>query len=134
MTDGTNLFTTEGDTSDGIDERNSTGTIVKTFHTGYRGLYGLAFDSSDSTFFATSFDNVYQFQLSSNPVSLINTLYLPGDSSTPFGAIHDGLEIGDLSTLIVVPPTSVPEPGLGLFSGLLLASFCGVLDGPRAGE
>lgn len=123
-TDGTNLFTTEGDTSDGIDERNSSGAIIKTFHTGYRSLYGLAFDSSDSTFFAGSFNTIYQLQLSSSPVSLLNTMDLPGDARTPFGAIHDGLEIGDLSSLVVVPPpTAVPEPGLGLFSGLLLLGF-----------
>ena len=68
-TNGTNLFTTEGDSSDGIDERDAAGNIISTFHTGYTGLYGLAFDSSDSTFFAGSFSTVYQFRLSSSSAS-----------------------------------------------------------------
>jgi hypothetical protein len=121
---GTNLFTTEGDTSDGIDERNASGTIIKTFHTGYKSLYGLAFDDSSSTFFAGSFNSVYQLQLSSTPVSLVSTLNLPGDLRTPNGAIHDGLDIGDLSSLIVVPPpVTVPEPGFGLLFGIALLAL-----------
>ena len=121
---GTNLFTTEGDTSDGIDERDSSGKIVTTIHTGFTGLYGLAFDSTDSTFFAGSFSTIRHFNLSATPVSVLGTLDVPGDSRTPFGAIHDGLEIGNLSDLIVVPPPStVPEPSLGLFSGFILLGF-----------
>ncbi|HSU58610.1 MAG TPA: aryl-sulfate sulfotransferase [Bryobacteraceae bacterium] len=125
---GTNLFTTEGDASDGIDERDAAGNIISTFHTGFAGLYGLAFDSSDKTFFAGSFSNVYHFSLSTTSVGLIGTIDIAGDSRTPNGAIHDGLELGDLSSLTggtppPPPPPTVPEPGFGLLSGLVLLSF-----------
>lgn len=125
-TNGTNLFTTEGDTSDGIDERDAAGNIISTFHTGFIGLYGLAFDSSDSTFFAGSFSNVYQFRLSSASASsagLIGTMNIAGSSGTPNGALHDGLELGDLSSLIAAPPPSaVPEPSFGW--GLRILRSC----------
>jgi len=123
--DGTHLFTTEGDTSDGIDERNTNGTILATVHTGYSSLYGLAWDSSNSSFYAGSFDNIYQFTMNfgSSSTNVLNTLVVPGGSRTPNGAIHDGLEIVDLSTLIgpaPPPPSTVPEPRLGVLAGLLV--------------
>ncbi len=123
---GTDLFTTEGDSSDGIDERDTAGKIISTFHTGFTGLYGLAFDSSDSTLFAGSFSNVYHFRLAPTAVGLLGTLDIAGGVRTPDGTIHDGLELGDLSSLISTPPPSaVPEPRLELFSGLVLLGFLG---------
>ncbi len=126
-TNGTDLFTTEGDSSDAIDERNAAGNIISTFHTGFTSLYGLAFDSSDNTFFAGSFSSVYHFRLSTTPVGLIGSIDIAGDSRTPNGAIHDGLELGDLSSLIGAPPPppppTVPEPGFGWLSGLVLLGF-----------
>lgn len=57
--------------------------------------------------------------------SLLATLNLLGDSRTPNGAVHDGLEVGS----IVVPPVTTPEPAsylLLLVGGLLLLAFCKV--------
>lgn len=115
---GSSLYTTEGDTSDGIDVRNSTGKVLSTVYTGYYSLYGLAFDSANSTFYAGSFDSVYRFSSSG---SLMNTLFLPGNARTPNGAIHDGLELVDLSAL---GPVTVPEPGS---RALLVLGFCALL-------
>lgn len=129
---GTDLFTTEGDTSDGIDERNTSGTVIATVHTGYNSLYGLAWDSSNSTFYAGSFDNIYQLSVNFTSLSttLENTFDLAGDSRTPNGAIHDGLEVVDLSALsqpTPPPPPTVPEPGFGWFSGMMLLAGAFIL-------
>src|SRR6201996_972363 len=123
--DGTHLFTTEGDTSDGIDERNTSGTVISTIHTGYTSLYGLAWDSSTSSFFAGTFDNIYELSLNFNSASanVTHTMVISGGSSTPNGAIHDGLEAVDLSTLVgptPPPPPTVPEPALGWLTGLIV--------------
>lgn len=116
---GSTLYTTEGDTSDGIDVRNASGTVLSTIHTGYNSLYGLGLDPTDSTFFAGGFDNVYQF---SSTGSLLNTMYLAGDARTPYGAIHDGVEVVDLSAL--TNPTAVPEPGSRT---LVVIALCALL-------
>ena len=110
---GSTLYTTEGNGGDGIDVRNTSGALLSTIHTGIStGLYGLGYDTGNSDFFAGSFDYVYQFSSSG---ALLNTFDLPGDSAafpTPNGAVHDGLDVADLSQLITVgAPTAVPEPG-----------------------
>ncbi len=115
---GSTLYTTEGDISDGIDVRNTAGTVLSTIFTGLTPLYGLAYDSSNSSLYAGSFNFVYQFNLTGSHIS---TLDIPGDARTPNGAIHDGLEFGDLSRL--QPTTTIPEPRFGLIAGLLLAPF-----------
>lgn len=123
--DGTNLFTTEGDASDGIDERNTSGAVVATVHTGYTSLYGLAWDSSNSTFYAGSFDSIYALNLNfgNMTANLLGTMSIAGDSRTPNGALHDGLEAVDLSSLAgpaPPPPPTVPEPRFGWLTGMIL--------------
>ncbi len=105
---GSTLYTTEGDSSDGIDVRDSSGTVLSTISTGLTSLYGLGFSSTDSTLYAGSTDFVYQLSLSG---SVLNNYDITGDFRTPNGAVHDGLEIADLS-LLSAPPvtTTVPEP------------------------
>lgn len=123
-TDGTHLFTTEGDASDGIDERNASGQVLATVHTGYRGLYSLGWESTNATFFVGSFDDIYQLSLnfSQGTATVVNTFVVPGNSRTPSGAEHDGLAVIDLSGLTPSTPQDVnvatPEPGLGWLAGL----------------
>ena len=105
---GSTLYTTEGDGGDGIDVRNASGTVLSTLHTGISSLYGLGYESSNSDLFAGGFNFVYQFDKSGN---LISTLNIPGDSRTPNGAVHDGLEIGDLTQLSMGDTIMTPEPG-----------------------
>lgn len=137
---GTDLFTTEGDTSDGIDERSTSGDILATVHTGHNSLYGLGWDSANSTFYAGSFNSVYALSLnfSSLSATLDGTLNIPGDSRTPDGALHDGLEVVDLSDLVgpappppPPPPSSVPEPALGWFCAAMLAAGAACLGRKR---
>jgi arylsulfate sulfotransferase len=119
---GNSLYTTEGDTSDGIDVRTVSGNIVSTIHTGYTSLYGLGVDPSDSSFYAGTFDYVYHF---SNSGSLMEVLNLPGDARTPNGAVHDGLELADLNSLrdstAVPEPASLPLAALALFAVVVIA-------------
>ncbi len=117
---GGSLYTTEGDASDGIDVRSLNGTVVSTIRTGLTSLYGLGIDPSDSTFYAGTFSDVYHL---SNTGALLNTLHLPGDTRTPNGAVHDGIEVADLSSL--TPGTTVPEPSTAalLFPVLLAGAL-----------
>lgn len=119
---GNTLYTTEGDTGDGIDVRGADGTVLSTINTGISSIYGIGYEASDSGLYVGSFDFVYQFDSSGD---LLNTMNIPGDSRTPNGAVHDGLEIADLSQLITVgtgTPSPVPEPG----TFLLIAPLAGI--------
>ncbi len=118
------LYTSEGDSGSGIDVRDSTGKILSMISTPYTGLYGLAYDSSNNSLWAGSFNYIYDFSLTG---TVLTTLTVMGDGRTPNGAVHDGLELVDLSTLQSPPPPpppTVPEPGFGwLTGGLMLAGL-----------
>jgi hypothetical protein len=118
---GSTLYTSEGDSGDGIDVRNSSGAVQSTIHTGYKSLYGLAYDSANSSIWAGTFSFLYDFSLNG---TLLATLNESGNSA---GALHDGLELGNLSLLQSPPPpppppppSTVPEPGFGWLTGVLL--------------
>ncbi len=120
--DGTDIFTTEGDGGNLIDVWSASGASLRHIATPFSGLYGLGYDAATGNFWAGSTNYVYELSPSG---SLLATLNLLGDSRTPNGAVHDGLEVGS----IVVPPVTTPEPAsylLLLVGGLLLLAFCKV--------
>jgi hypothetical protein len=112
--DGTNIYTTEGDSNNLIDIWSPSGTHIGQIATPFVGLYGLGYDASTGNFWAGSTNFVYELTTTG---TLLATLNLMGNSRTPNGAVHDGLEVGSL----VVPPPTVPEPAslLLLFGGLI---------------
>ncbi|HEX4230711.1 MAG TPA: hypothetical protein VHZ07_18690 [Bryobacteraceae bacterium] len=57
--DGTNLYTTEGDQGSFIDQWSSTGTLDSSVDVGIYGLYGLGLDGGN--FFAGYTDNILEF-------------------------------------------------------------------------
>jgi hypothetical protein len=111
--DGTNIYTTEGDSNNLIDIWSPSGAHIGQIATPFLGLYGLGYDSSTGNFWAGSTNFVYEL---STTGTLLATLNLEGDSRTPNGAVHDGLEAGNF----VPPVPAVPEPA-SLF--LLLGGF-----------
>ncbi len=121
---GSTLYTTRGDAVsgwDGIDVRNTSGKITATIYTGFGPLYGLAYDTSANVFYAASFGYVYSFTSSG---SLISINYIGGDGRTPNGAIHDGLEVVNLSALSAqavpaTPTLPLPTPGATALLGML---------------
>lgn len=134
-TNGTDLFTTEGDASDGIDEWTLKGGLIATVHTGLYSLYGLTWDSANSEFYAGSFNDVYGFDLNfaNGSAQLLSTISIPGDNRTPNGALHDGLEMFNASALKnptppPPPPPTVPEPGFGAFAGLAALLGLGLIS------
>ncbi len=115
---GSSIFTTEGDSGNLIDVWSSTGASMGHIATPFNGLYGLGYDSATGDFWASTTDFVYQL---GSDGSLLNAFDIPGDARTPNGAVHDSLEVGDLAT---PPVTTTPEPAsVLLMSGgfLLLA-------------
>jgi arylsulfate sulfotransferase len=114
---GSTLYTTRGDLSDAIDVRDATEKVISTMFTGIPVLYGLGYHTFNSTLFAGSFAYAYQFTTAG---SLLNTFFAPGDFRTPNGAVHDGLEIGDLGALTPITPVPKPQTS-GLIGGLLTA-------------
>lgn len=119
---GNYLFTTEGDTGDGIDERSFTGAVISTVHTGLYSLYGLAWDSTNSEFFAGSFNTVYGMDLNfaNSSAQVTSTWSIVDNNRAPNGAIHDGLEYVDLSALKQPTHATVPEPGFGGLTAVIL--------------
>lgn len=110
--DGTSLYTTQGDNGSHLNKWSMTGTDEGTLAGPLTGLYGLGFDASTGNFWAGSTNFVYEFNTSG---AILKSLDIPGDSRTPNGAVHDGLELGSLA-----PPVTVPEPAS---AWLLLAAF-----------
>lgn len=125
--DGTDVFTTEGGGGNLIDVWNAAGVSVRHIATPFSGLYGLGYDAATGNFWAGSTNYVYEL---SPTGSLLSTLNLVGDSRTPNGALHDGLETGDF-----LPPVTTPEPSaylLLLTGALLLFAFRGRLFAYRS--
>jgi hypothetical protein len=114
---GTDIYTTEGDGGNLIDIWSASGANLGHIATPFVGLYGLGYDASTGDFWAGSNDYIYELSSSG---SLLATLDLMGDSRTPNGAAHDGLEIGDF--VVSPPPLSTPEPSSAylLLGGLLI--------------
>ncbi len=110
--DGTNIFTTEGDGGNLIDEWSASGASLGHIATPFTGLYGLGYDAASGDFWAGTTNFVYEL---SGTGSLLATFDVMGDSRTPNGAVHDGLEVGDLVTPPPPPPpvTTTPEPSAG---------------------
>jgi len=116
---GTDIFTTEGDSGNLIDEWSSTGAKIGTITTPFNGLYGLGYDAATGDFWAGSTNFVYQL---SGTGTLIASYNLSGDSRTPNGAPHDGLEVGNFS--VTPPPPAVPEPASVFLFLAGLAALC----------
>jgi len=123
---GSTLYTTRGDATtgvDGIDVRNSSGTITTTMYVGYGPLYGIAYDSIDNALWAAGFGYVYEFTTSG---ALLHSYYVGGDSRTPNGAIHDGITVADLTTLSSGAAPAIPTfPPSNPGAAALLATLIG---------
>jgi arylsulfate sulfotransferase len=113
---GTDIYTTEGDGGNLIDIWSTAGASLGHIATPFTGLYGLGYDASTGDFWAGTTNFVYELSSSG---SLLATLNLTGDSRTPNGAVHDGLEVGNL---IPTPPVTIPEPSsiLLIAGGMLM--------------
>ncbi len=117
--DGTYVYTTQGDTGNSLNKWLANGTAAGQIATPFTGLYGLGYDASTGDLWAGSTDYVYQLDTKGN---LLSTLNLPGDSRTPDGAVHDGLEVGTFSNVA----STVPEPASIRFFGLALLLASGI--------
>ena len=110
--DGTYVYTTSGNgTSNLIEKWSADGSGAGTLATPLNSLYGLGYDSASGNFWAGSNDFVYEL---SSTGGLLATLNLPGDARTAAGALHDGLEVGSLSTSNPPPPPPPPPPPTGV--------------------
>lgn len=110
--DGTNLYTTEGDQGGFIDEWSANGTFDSSVDVGISGMYGLGL--AGGYFFAGYTDAILQLDASGN---FLNS-YSIGGNNYSFSAGVDPSPVG-----------AVPEPGtspLVLLAGLALAIslFC----------
>jgi hypothetical protein len=111
--DGTYVYTTSGNGGSNLIEKwTAAGTPAGTVATPFNSLYGLGYDGATGNLWAGSNDFVYELSPSG---ALLAMLDLPGDARTPSGALHDGLELGDL---LNTPSIGVPEPASGLFSAI----------------
>lgn len=99
-TDGTYLYTTGGFDDDTVVKRNFDGTIISTFSTGFSGGGGIGYDASDSTLWVGYSGLVRHFDLSGTLLALFST--------PTSGAFHDGLEVGEVGSLVTL---AFPLPG-----------------------
>ncbi len=124
---GTNVYTTEGDSGNLIDVWSASGTKVGTIATPFVGLYGLGYDSSTGNFWAGSTNFVYEL---SSTGSLLAQFNLTG--GTPSGAVHDSLEVGNLPS--APPVTNTPEPSSLVLLAVGLFAVVGTLRKTNYGE
>ena len=114
---GTSVYTTSGTSGDSIYQYDMSGNLLGTITVSgigisVSGIGGLAYDPSDNTFWAGTFGAVYH-------VALDGTIL--GSLAGVTGAFHDGLAIGDLTSVGATPlPGALPlfASGLGAL-GLL---------------
>ncbi len=127
---GTDIYTTEGDAGNLIDIWSTSGASLGHIATPFVGLYGLGYDSTTGDFWAGTTNFVYELSSSG---TLLATLDLTGDSRTPNGAVHDSLEVGNLVT---PPPISTPEPSsiFLVIGGALMLALCRFRLGARQAQ
>lgn len=113
---GTNLFTTEGDEGSFIDQWSGSGTLQSSVDVGVYGLYGLGLDGGD--FFAGTPSTVLEFDTSGTY-----------ENGFGIGESNFSLSAGPGPVPVVPPPpppSTAPEPGsapLVLLAGLIAGVF-----------